>query len=51
MGVDILQLFSDNEKRDYITLEGNVYTHKQIETKNGIVFMRMKKRILPLNEN
>ena len=46
MGVDILQLYSDDEKQDFITIEGNIYTHKQIETKNGIIFMRMKKRFL-----
>ncbi|MBI2542436.1 hypothetical protein HYV80_07050 [Candidatus Woesearchaeota archaeon] len=46
MGVYILRLFSDNDKRDYITVDGSVYTHRQIETRNGIIFMRMKKRIL-----
>jgi len=46
VGVDILQTFSDNDKVDYITIDGNIYTHKQIETRNGLVFMRMKKRIL-----
>jgi len=51
VGVDILPIFSDNEKQDFITVEGNIYTHKQIETRNGIIFMRMKKRLLPeLNE-
>lgn len=51
MGVDILRLFSDNEKVDYITIDDNVYTHKQIERRNGITFMRMKKRFLNPNEN
>ena len=46
MGVNILQFFSEDGKLDYITIEGNIYTHKQIEKKNGIVFMRMKKRLL-----
>ena len=46
VGVDILQLFSDDEKIDYITIDGNIYTHKQIEKRNGITFMRMKKRFL-----
>ncbi len=46
MGVDILQLFSDNDKVDYITIEGDIYTHKQIEKKDGLIFMRMKKRFL-----
>ncbi|MBI2101128.1 hypothetical protein HYT53_00790 [Candidatus Woesearchaeota archaeon] len=51
MGVDILPIFSDNEKQDFIIVDGNIYTHKQIETRNGIVFMRMKKRLLSnLNE-
>ncbi len=48
MGVDILQLFSDDEKIDFIDIDGNTYTHKQIERKNGLVFMRMKKRLLPI---
>ncbi|MBI2558908.1 hypothetical protein HYW20_06310 [Candidatus Woesearchaeota archaeon] len=46
MGVDILHLFSDNGKVDYITIEGDVFTHKQIENRDGIVFMRMKKRFI-----
>lgn len=46
MGVDILYNFLGDEKRDYITIEGNIYTHKQIEIRNGITFMRMKKRFL-----
>lgn len=46
MGVDILQFFSEDEKLDYITIEGDIYTHKQIEKKDGLVFMRMKKRIV-----
>ena len=50
MGVDILLNFSDNYKRDYITVDGNIYTHKQIEIRNGITFMRMKKRVLVQNE-
>ena len=52
MGVDILPVFSDNnEKLDFITIDGNIYTHKQIEARNGILFMRMKKRFLkPANE-
>jgi len=51
VGVDILPIFSDNEKQDFITVEGNIYTHKQIEARNGILFMRMKKRFLkPANE-
>jgi hypothetical protein len=44
-GVYLMQ-FSDSEKQDYITIENNVYLHKQIETKGNIVFMRMKKRVL-----
>ena len=49
-GVGIMQQFLENDKVDFITIEGNVYTHKQIEIRNGITFMRMKKRILPVNE-
>ena len=48
--MDILQLFSDNEKLDYITIEGDIYTHKQIEKKDGLIFMRMKKRFLKIND-
>ena len=52
VGVDILLSFSGNDKADYITIEGNIYTHKQIERRNGITFMRMKKRFLePVNES
>ena len=51
MGVDILLNFSDNEKIDFITIDGNIFTHKQIEKKGGITFMRMKKRLLKINEN
>ena len=49
MGVDILEFSSENEKLDYITIDENTYTHKQIEMRNGIVFMRMKKRLLAPN--
>ncbi|MEK6892543.1 MAG: hypothetical protein AABX25_05130 [Nanoarchaeota archaeon] len=35
-----------SEKTDYITVDSHAYTHKQIEIRNGITFMRMKKRIL-----
>jgi len=51
VGVDILQLFSGNDKLDFITINGNIYTHKQIEKRNGLVFMRMKKRILKNFDN
>ena len=43
-------LYSNDEKLDFITVEGNIYTHKQIERRNGITFMRMKKRFLSLDE-
>ena len=39
-------MFSDNQKLDYITIEGRVYLHKQIEKRNGAIFMRMKKRFI-----
>ena len=42
--------FSNNNKLDYITVDGRVYTHKQIEVRNGITFMRMKKRIINKDE-
>ncbi|MBI1935827.1 hypothetical protein HYS31_05290 [Candidatus Woesearchaeota archaeon] len=41
-----MELFSKHDKLDYITIEGNVFTHKQIEFRNGLTFMRMKKRVL-----
>ena len=47
----MFEFFSDNGKLDYITIDNGVYLHKQIETRNGILFMRMKKRILPSDEN
>lgn len=31
-------------KWDYVQVDGLVLTHKQIEIKNGITYMRMKKR-------
>ncbi len=46
VGVGILLSISDNETVEYINIDGNIYTHKQIENRNGIIFMRMKKRIL-----
>ncbi len=46
-----MQLYSDNEKQDFITVEGNIYTHKQIEKRDGLIFMRMKKRFVNLNSN
>lgn len=46
VGVGILLRISDNETVEYINLEGNIYTHKQIENRNGILYMRMKKRVL-----
>ena len=36
----------ESDKQDFITVDGNIFTHKQIEIRNGIRFMRMKKRIL-----
>ena len=44
--MDILLNFSDDKKLDYINVDGSVYTHKQIEFRNGVIFMRMKKRVL-----
>lgn len=49
VGVNILSNFSGKDMRDYITIDGNIYTHKQIENRNGLVFMRMKKRIIEMN--
>ena len=45
-GCIFLEFSSENEKLDYITIDENTYTHKQIEMRNGIVFMRMKKRMI-----
>lgn len=41
-----MKAFSDDEKVDYITIDGNVFIHKQIEIRNGITFMRLKKRLI-----
>ena len=46
----ILLGFNNSEKQDIISFDGFVYTHKQIETRNGAVFMRMKKRILKIKD-
>jgi len=46
VGVYFLETSYKNEKLDYVTLENNSYIHKQVEFKDGLVFMRMKKRIL-----
>ena len=45
-GCIFLEFSSENEKLDYITIDDSAYTHKQIEMRNGIVFMRMKKRMI-----
>ena len=31
-------------KHDFISVNNNILIHKQVEIKNGLVFMRMKKR-------
>jgi len=49
VGVHILNFFSSEDIVDYITLENGIYTHKQVENRNGILYMRMKKRILKRN--
>jgi len=42
--LDKLKDSSYSDKLDYISVCENSVTHKQIEFKSGIVFMRMKKR-------
>ncbi len=33
-------------KHDFIAIKDKVYLHKQIELRDGLVFMRMKKRAI-----
>ncbi len=35
----------DDNTLEYISVDNNVLTHKQIEFRQGLVFMRMKKRL------
>ena len=37
---------TDSEKIDIITYDDKFYIHRQIEKRNNIVFMRIKKRLL-----
>jgi len=48
VGVD--KLSQDLGKIDIITYSDSFYTHRQIESKNGLVFMRIKKRSIRLEE-
>lgn len=34
----------ESVKHDFIAIKNNVYLHKQVEMRDGLVFMRMKKR-------
>lgn len=43
MGVETFN--SNSSKIDIVIITNNVYTHKQIEVKNNLVFMRIKKKI------
>ncbi len=38
-------LSSDSNIFDYVSIENNIFLHKQIESRQGIVYMRMKKRV------
>ena len=40
------KVFRDDNSVDMVTVKNNLVTHKQIEMKNGRVYMRMKKRDL-----
>ena len=46
-----MKFSSNTEKKDFITFDEGIFTHKQIEVRNGIVFMRMKKRVIRVDEN
>ena len=35
-----------NDKIDIVSVDGTVYTHKQIEIKDGRLYMRLKRRNL-----
>ena len=38
--------FENSKKIDIIRVSNNFFTHKQIENRNGLLFMRMKKRAI-----
>lgn len=44
VGVDNFN--SDSRKIDIVSYENNFYTHKQIEIKNNLLYMRIKKRLI-----
>jgi hypothetical protein len=44
VGVD--DLFTDSRKIDIFMYANEYYTHKQVELKNNLLFMRMKKRYM-----
>ena len=46
MGVETFN--TDSRMIDIVTITNKVYTHKQIEVKNNLVFMRIKKRLIRL---
>jgi hypothetical protein len=46
-GGGIINIDNPNSKIELIRLGDNFYTHKQVELKNGMLFIRMKKRLLP----
>lgn len=45
-GVGVANLRTNSEKIDIITYGDKFYIHRQIEKRNNIVFMRIKKRLL-----
>ena len=44
--VGVANFNSDSEKIDIITYMNDYYIHKQLEIKNNLLFMRIKKRLL-----
>jgi len=38
-----------NKIIDIVKVKGNSYIHKQIETRDGMLFMRLKRRQLPIH--
>ena len=45
--VGVANLSANSEKIDIITYGDKFYIHRQIERRDNIVFMRIKKRLLP----
>ncbi len=45
-GVGVANFKPDSEKIDIITYINDYYVHKQLEIRNNLLFMRIKKRLV-----